>query len=151
MTLWAIALMAFVGFVYWRPEVLLRPADLRPLEDKSDEWRYLEPLNDTNQQRPGQFDAGSLRSKINRWRNSVQLRSRESIALSVREEGLSDYNYAPTSARPVSHLQRISEDEQQLEFGNTHKSPRDHVSDGTERQLEARRHAQIATLEIPSR
>ena len=46
MTLWALALMVFIGFILWRPAILLRELNLRPQEDKSDEWRYLEPLND---------------------------------------------------------------------------------------------------------
>ncbi|TLD12755.1 uncharacterized protein PgNI_03471 [Pyricularia grisea] len=123
MTLWALALMVFVGFILWRPALLLRELNLRPQEDKSDEWRYLEPLNDTDRRQSRIRRVFSMRSNINRWRNGVQP-GRQSIAMSIQEGEPSDYNYAPASARPVSQMQRITEDEQQDDSGTTQESER---------------------------
>ncbi|TLS28238.1 hypothetical protein PpBr36_01533 [Pyricularia pennisetigena] len=121
MTLWALALMVFIGFILWRPAILLRELNLRPQEDKSDEWRYLEPLNDPDRRQSRIRRVFSMRSNINRWRNGVQP-GRQSIAMSIQEGEPSDYNYAPASARPVSQMQRITEDEQQNDYSNTQES-----------------------------
>ncbi|EHA55258.1 hypothetical protein MCOR27_005666 [Pyricularia oryzae] len=121
MTLWALALMVFIGFIFWRPAFLLRELNLRPQEDKSDEWRYLEPLNDPDRRQSRIRRVFSMRSNINRWRNGVQP-GRQSIAMSIQEGEPSDYNYAPASARPVSQMQRITEDEQINYSGKTQES-----------------------------
>ncbi|TLD26713.1 hypothetical protein PspLS_05282 [Pyricularia sp. CBS 133598] len=123
MTLWALALMVFIGFILWRPALLLRELNLRPQEDKSDEWRYLEPLNDPDRRQSRIRRVFSMTSNINRWRNGVQP-GRQSIAMSIQDAEPSDYNYAPASARPVPHMQRITEDEQQNDSVTTQESER---------------------------